>query len=118
MAAQPCAIIALWLASAARDNGALVVPGGREEAEGWPRKLLRAGGRVMLLFCAKLLRDYGRTEDKCCATGWRNQRHAPHLLRQACGQAPHATWWRRPPPCGRLPATISGKIVATAKFFF
>ncbi|KZV26352.1 vacuolar protein sorting-associated protein 9A-like [Dorcoceras hygrometricum] len=38
-----------------------------------------------------------------CATGWRIARHAPHTLRQACVRAPHATWWRRPPPCGRRP---------------
>ncbi|KZT75370.1 hypothetical protein F511_47605 [Dorcoceras hygrometricum] len=42
-----------------------------------------------------------------CATIWRIARHAPHTLRQACGRAPHATWWRPPPPSD----VISGRIL-------
>ncbi|KZV21225.1 hypothetical protein F511_20464 [Dorcoceras hygrometricum] len=45
----------------------------------------------------------GRPGEKRCATGWRNQRHAPHTMRQACGQAPHADL---------------RQIIATAEFFF
>ncbi|KZV41776.1 hypothetical protein F511_17145 [Dorcoceras hygrometricum] len=75
---------------------------------GWSQAPVASEGERLARPCA----SGGRPGEKRCATGWCNQRHAPHTMREACGQAPHATWWR--PPSG----DDLRQIVVTAEFYF
>ncbi|KZV36909.1 hypothetical protein F511_17194 [Dorcoceras hygrometricum] len=56
------------------------------------RKRLRSGRAMGRETCAALgewlarpCASGGRPGELHCATGWRNQRHAPHAMRRACG---------------------------------